>query len=129
MVTGRPSARLFAVLDYIEQKELAKRAQERGEQLRNGLQELALRYPVIGDVRGIGLMIGAELIHADGSPYPELLDDILESMKDRGFLVGKNGLDRNVMAFQPPLVIEKQDVEELLNALESVLNAKCSATK
>lgn len=119
----------LAVLDYIEQKELAKRAQERGEQLRNGLQELALRYPVIGDVRGIGLMIGAELIHADGSPYPELLDDILESMKDRGFLVGKNGLDRNVMAFQPPLVIEKQDVEELLNALENVLNANCSATK
>ena len=46
-----------------------------------------------------------------------------------GFLVGKNGLDRNVMAFQPPLVIEKQDVEELLNALENVLNANCSATK
>ncbi len=114
----------LAVLDYIESHKLAQNAQARGKQLRDGLMELAQRHPVIGDVRGLGLMVGAEFIRDDGSPYPELLDDVLETMKDRGFLIGKNGLSRNVMAFQPPLVITAQDVDTLLNALEDALNEK-----
>ena len=114
----------LAVLDYIESHKLAQNAQARGKQLRDGLMELAQRHPVIGDVRGLGLMVGAEFIRDDDSPYPELLDDVLETMKDRGFLIGKNGLSRNVMAFQPPLVITAQDVDTLLNALEDALNEK-----
>lgn len=123
---GNPvsSAAGLAVLDYIESHDLMKNAEDRGEQLMNGLKELAARHDVIGDVRGIGLMVGAEFIHSDGSPYPELLDDVLEKMKDRGFLIGKNGLNRNVMAFQPPLVITSQNTDELLNALEDVLQEK-----
>lgn len=123
---GNPvsSAAGLAVLDYIESHDLMKNAEDRGEQLMNGLKELAARHDVIGDVRGLGLMVGAEFIHSDGSPYPELLDDVLEKMKDRGFLIGKNGLNRNVMAFQPPLVITSQNTDELLNALEDVLQEK-----
>ena len=86
-----------------------------------GLKELAARYPVIGDVRGLGLMVGAELIRSDGAPNPEAVDAVLEKMKDRGFLIGKNGLGRNVLAFQPPLVITEEDIENLLNALEDAL--------
>ena len=114
----------LAVLDYIESHKLMKNAKERGEQLMDGLKELATRHSVIGDVRGIGLMVGAEFIRSNGSPYPEILDDVLETMKDRGFLIGKNGLSRNVMAFQPPLVITRQDVDDLLNALEDALKEK-----
>ena len=114
----------LAVLDYIESHELMKNAEERGRQLMDGLKELAARHDVIGEVRGLGLMVGAEFIRSDGSPYPELLDDILETMKDRGVLIGKNGLSRNVMAFQPPLVITRQDVDGLLNTLEDVLKEK-----
>lgn len=114
----------LAVLDYIESHKLMKNAEERGRQLMDGLMELAVRHDVMGDVRGLGLMVGTEFIRSDGSPYPELLDDVLEMMKDRGFLIGKNGLSRNVMAFQPPLVITRQDVDEILNALEDVLKEK-----
>ena len=114
----------LAVLDYIESHKLMKNAKERGEQLMDGLKELATRHSVIGDVRGIGLMVGAEFIRSDGSPYPEILDNVLETMKDRGFLIGKNGLSRNVMAFQPPLVITRQDVDDLLNSLEDALKEK-----
>lgn len=123
---GNPvsSAAGLAVLDYIESHDLMRNAEDRGEQLMNGLKELAARHDVIGDVRGLGLMVGAEFIHSDGSPYPEFLDDVLEKMKDRGFLIGKNGLNRNVMAFQPPLVITSQNTDELLNALEDVLQEK-----
>ena len=114
----------LAVLDYIESHKLMKNAEERGRQLMDGLRELAVRHEVMGDVRGLGLMVGTEFIRSDGSPYPELLDDVLERMKDRGFLIGKNGLSRNVMAFQPPLVVTRQDVDEILNALEDVLKEK-----
>ena len=66
-------------------------------------------------------MLGVEVRDKDGNPKPEWVDFILEAMKEAGFIVGKNGLHRNVLAFQPPLVIEKQDICDLLQALETVL--------
>ncbi len=123
---GNPvsSTTAMAVLDYIEEHKLMENAQARGEQLRSGLRQLQQKHPVIGDVRGLGLMDGAEFIHADGSPAPEILDDVLETLKDRGFIIGKNGVDRNVMAFQPPLVITEENVNDVLNALDMVLTEK-----
>lgn len=114
----------LAVLDYIEKHNLMKNAQERGKQLKSGLMELQKRHPVIGDVRGIGLMVGAEFVNPDKSPAPDVLDDVLEELKDRGFIIGKNGIGRNVMAFQPPLVITEKDIDDVLNALELVLEEK-----
>ena len=111
----------LAVLDYIAGHHLAENAKERGEQLAAGLRQLQQRHPVIGDIRGIGLMRGAEFVHTDKTPAPEILDTVLEAMKDRGFIIGKNGIDRNVMAFQPPLVITAADIDDVLNALELVL--------
>lgn len=69
-------------------------------------------------------MDGAEFIHADGSEAPEILDDVLETLKDRGFIIGKNGVGRNVMAFQPPLIITKENVDDVLNAVDMVLTEK-----
>ena len=111
----------LAVLDYIAGHHLAENAKERGEQLAAGLRQLQQRHPVIGDIRGIGLMRGAEFVHTDKTPAPEILDTVLEAMKDRGFIIGKNGIDRNVMAFQPPLVITAADIDDVLNVLELVL--------
>ncbi len=111
----------LAVLDYIAEHHLMENARARGRQLREGLLELQKYHPVIGDVRGIGLMVGAEFVHADGSPAFEELDKVLEELKDRGFIVGKNGVGRNVMAFQPPLVITEEDIDNVLNALNQVL--------
>ena len=111
----------LAVLEYIEKHHLMENAKARGEQLRKGLQELQKNHPIIGDIRGLGLMDGAEFVKPDGSPAPEELDRVLEAMKDRGFIIGKNGIGRNVMAFQPPLVITEENINEVLNALETVL--------
>lgn len=114
----------LAVLDYIESHHLCENATARGEQLRKGLRELQKKHPIIGDVRGLGLMTGAEFVHADKSPAAAELDDVLETLKDRGFIIGKNGVARNVMAFQPPLVITEENVNDILNALEMVLTEK-----
>ena len=120
---GNPvsSTAALAVLDYIERHHLRENAAARGAQLADGLKDLQRRHPILGDIRGLGLMRGAEFVHADGSPAPAALDAALEKLKDRGILVGKNGLARNVMAFQPPLVITAANVDHLLNQLEDVL--------
>ena len=111
----------LAVLEYIESHKLMDNAKARGEQLKSGLTELAKKHKIIGDVRGLGLMIGAEFVHSDKSPAFEELDKVLEELKDKGFIIGKNGVGRNVMAFQPPLVITEENVNDILNALDLVL--------
>lgn len=120
---GNPvsSTAALATLDYLIDNDLAGNARARGAQLKAGLSELQKKYPIIGDIRGIGLMVGAELVHSDKSPAAEEVDFILEEMKNRGFIVGKNGVARNVLAFQPPLVITEQNINDLLDALDIVL--------
>lgn len=111
----------LGVLKYIQEHNLMENALARGQQLYDGLVELQKKHPIIGDIRGIGLMRGAEFVHADKSPAAEELEMVLEEMKNRGFIIGKNGVARNVMAFQPPLVITESDVDDVLNNLDDVL--------
>jgi 4-aminobutyrate aminotransferase-like enzyme len=111
----------LATLEVITKYDLPARAAELGAYLRQGLTELQKKHPLLGDIRGHGLMLGAEMVNADKSPAAERLDLLLEQMKNRGFLIGKNGPERNVMAFQPPLVITRNDLDNLLNNLADVL--------
>lgn len=121
---GNPvcAATALAVLEYIEKQKLCQRAQQLGGQLSRGLHTLAKKHSMIADVRGLGLMIGAEVRDCEGTPRPEWVDAILEKMKDRGYIIGKNGLNRNVLAFQPPLVIESEDMIGMLQALDEVMS-------
>ena len=112
----------IAVLDYIENNNLCLSAEKLGMKLKTGLITLKEKYPIIYDVRGIGLMLGAELLRENGEPACEETDFILEILKDEGILLGKNGLDRNVLAFQPPLVITEKDVELVLDKLNFALS-------
>lgn len=111
----------LAVLDYIDTHQLCERSKITGERLKNGLQGLMNKYACIKDVRGMGLMIGAEVSSAQS------VDTILEEMKERGFIIGKNGMDRNVLAFQPPLIIAESDIDLMLEALDDVLSRLPSA--
>lgn len=113
----------LSVLTYLEEAKLLENANARGEQLQNGLRELATRHSLIGDVRGLGLMVGAELVtdRKTLAPAADQVDVILEKMKDRGILVGKNGENRNVLAMQPPLVITEEDVAFFIQNLDEVL--------
>lgn len=120
---GNPvsSATAMAVLDYIEKNELCKKAEELGKILKDKLESLKEKHNIIKDVRGLGLMLGAELVKENGEPATEETDIILEKLKDRGLIVGKNGLSRNVLAFQPPLVITEENIEVLIKNLDEVL--------
>ena len=120
---GNPvsSATAMAVIDYIKSNDLCKRSEELGNILKSKLEDLKDKYPIIKDVRGIGLMLGVELVKENGEPAIDETDIILENLKDRGLIVGKNGLNRNVLAFQPPLVITKEDIDILINNLDEIL--------
>jgi 4-aminobutyrate aminotransferase-like enzyme len=121
---GNPvtAAASLATLDYIAKNDLMRQAASLGAYFKAGLVKLQEKYPLIGDVRGLGLMLGAELVYPDKTPAFKEVDLVLEKMKDRGFLIGKNGHHRNVLAFQPPLVITEQDIDNTLNNLADVMH-------
>lgn len=128
---NRPSASTFggnpvaaqtalSVLAYIEKNDLVNRAKELGDYLKYKLQQLS--SPFIKEIRGCGLMLGMQLQAKDqNNTSAEITDIVLEEMKDKGFILGKNGLNRDVIAFQPPLVIEKQDIDSMLFNLQQAL--------
>ena len=111
----------LATLEFMEKNELEVQAEVMGARLRKGLEALCARHAVIREVRGLGLMLGMELVDADGMPAGALADDILEALKDRGVLVGKTGPGRNVLTLMPPLVISAAQVDEVLEKLAAVL--------
>lgn len=111
----------LATLDVIEKEGLVQNAAKLGVYLREKLMELKDKHPLIGDVRGIGLMQGAELVKNGKEPAFEEVDRILEIMKNNGIIIGKNGRLRNVLAFQPPLVINKNNVDEMISNLDKAL--------
>jgi len=111
----------LATLSVLTGENLPQKAAARGKQLYSGLLRLKEKFHIIGDVRGLGLMVGAEVVMPDNQPDPATADIILEKMKDRGFLLGKNGPHRNVLVFQPPLVITENDIDSLLDNLAEVL--------
>ncbi|HAS73533.1 MAG TPA: aspartate aminotransferase family protein, partial [Clostridiales bacterium UBA8960] len=108
----------LAVLGYIEKYGLCERSKNLGETLKFGLLSLKAKHSMIKDVRGLGLMIGMAFDESKGAA---IVDEVLEEMKERGFVIGKNGMNRNVLAFQPPLMVTASDIEQMLENLDAVL--------
>lgn len=111
----------LATIDVIERYQLVQRAKDLGNYFKDKLIELQQRYKLIGEVRGKGLMLGVELVKENKVPATEEIDNILERLKDRGILAGKTGVSRNVLTFQPPLVITRQDIDRVLETLDDIL--------
>jgi 4-aminobutyrate aminotransferase-like enzyme len=88
------------------------------------LRQLQERHPAIAEVRGRGLMLGVELRTADGSPAVALTDTLLEDLKDAGYLIGKTGPGRNVLTFLPPLIVEAEELNGLVDALDCLLTSQ-----
>lgn len=114
-------ASALGVLDYIKEHDLCERSKTLGSILFEKLSGLKEKYNIISEVRGKGLMLGAELIDESGQPAPAKTDAILEQLKEDGIILGKNGLYRNVLAFQPPLVITEEDINFLIERLDWAL--------
>lgn len=112
----------LAFLRILQRDGLVERAEHLGVKFKSRLEELKSRRPVIRDVRGVGLMLGVELGEASGLTAAAATDEVLERMKDAGFLLGKTGPGRNVLTFMPPLIIEERDLERAAAALDEALD-------
>lgn len=120
---GNPvtAAAALAVIQYIEKNELMKNAKAVGSYFREKLEELKDKYPVVGDVRGLGLMQALELIHPDKSPNPQAVAQLFETTREFGLLIGRGGLWGHVIRLGPPLNCSRNDVDEAVKALDSAL--------
>ena len=94
-----------------------------GSHLKDRLSELQNRQPLIGEVRGMGLMLGVELVRDRTTKEPADTEtaDVLELAKERGLLLGKGGLYGNTLRIKPPMCITKDDADFLVDCLAEVL--------
>ncbi|MGD8857488.1 MAG: aminotransferase class III-fold pyridoxal phosphate-dependent enzyme, partial [Chloroflexota bacterium] len=114
----------LAVLDVIEEEGLQARAQYVGQAFQGGLRRLMERQPLVGDVRGLGLFIGLELVkdRQTKEPAPKEAARVIELMQQRGILLSTDGPDHNVIKIKPPLVISEADAEFVVHQLGDVLS-------
>jgi 4-aminobutyrate aminotransferase-like enzyme len=110
-------------IETIEKKQLIANAKKQGDALLAGLRELQKRFPIMGEVRGRGLMIGVELVKDPKTKAynADAANRILELMRERHVLLGKGGRFGNVLRIQPPMIFSSSDVDEFLKALEGSL--------
>lgn len=112
-----------ATIQIIEEEKLPANAERMGRIFRDGLLEIQRRFPRnVGDVRGLGLMLGVELVVdetiRDRTPEKALTNRVFEEAKKRGLLIGKGGLEGNVFRISPALNVTEPDIREALEILQ-----------
>ncbi len=122
---GNPvsSAAVPVILDIMRDEKLVENAAVTGKRMAAGLNAIAAKCPVIGDVRGMGLVMGIELVKdkTTKTPAPALIRPLIDACARRGLLIGSVGFYGNVVRVAPPLVINPQIAEESLGIFEAAI--------
>lgn len=130
---GDPYQTLQALvcLDIIEQENLMANIQEMGKFFAEALDGLKQKHPLVGDVRGKGLMWGLELVsdrqtkaHATAAAVA-----MMEATRERGLLIGKGGLHGNVLRFSPPYTLSREEAQRIVDVLDQSLTAVAQAAQ
>jgi len=111
----------LATIGTIEEENLTQNVYEMGNYMKDGLLDLQKKYPAMGDVRGMGLMIGIEFVGQNKSPEPGLVNRLFEETKKDGLLIGKGGIYGNVVRVSPPLNITKVEINDFLSIFDAAL--------
>jgi 4-aminobutyrate aminotransferase-like enzyme len=116
------------VLRIVDEEGLQQNARVTGDRLLVGLRELQSRHEAIGDVRGIGLFIGVDLVadRVTRVPATRAAERVKNRLRAERILVGTEGPADNVLKIRPPLTIEPDDVDQLLETLDRVLGETAS---
>jgi len=122
---GNPvsSRAALATLEVIEEERLTQNAGRVGAHLLTRLETLAQRHPIVGDVRGRGLMLGVELVadRKSKEPAAAAAERVLDLCKDEGLLIGRGGLYSNTLRIQPPLTISTEQADAAARILDEAL--------
>ena len=123
-----PTAAAKAVIDFIESENLTSNAADVGGYLRRALENLQEKYPIIGDVRGMGLMQALELVQDRESKTPATAETLrlMEAARQQRILIGRGGINGNVIRISPPLNISRGDVDHFISALDASLMQVCT---
>jgi 4-aminobutyrate aminotransferase-like enzyme/Ser/Thr protein kinase RdoA (MazF antagonist) len=113
----------LAVLDVIAEEGLQEYAQRVGTHLMHGMRALRRKHTLIGDVRGLGLFIGVELVvdRQTLAPAPEQASYIANRMRECGILLSTDGPFHNVLKIKPPLVFTEENADFLITTLDEIL--------
>jgi len=112
----------LANIEFIEQQNLPTRATETGDYAMAKLRELQKNNPLIGEVRGLGLMIGVELVKDEKlTPATPEAEAVRDGLLRQGVLVGVGGVYGNVIRFQPPLIITRPQIDRAIEAFAAAL--------
>jgi len=121
-------AAALANINFMEKENLCVHTAAIGDYALSRFREIQQKNPLIGDVRGKGLMIGIELTKDKTlTPAPSEAEAIREACMQNGLLVGVGGIEGNVIRFQPPLVISKSQVDQALDIFSKALQEVASA--
>ena len=113
----------MATLEVIDAENVQQNAKAVGGYLKGKLLELQEKHALIGEVRGLGLMLGVELVRDRKTKEPANTETgrVLELCKERSLVIGKGGLFGNTLRIKPPMCITKADVDFLADCLDEVL--------
>jgi 4-aminobutyrate aminotransferase-like enzyme len=113
-------AAALANIEFLQEQGLAQKTLDKGDFLKGRLESLKMKYKIIGEIRGKGLMIGMELVRDPMSKLPAQTEGqkIQEICLENRLLIGLGGIYGNVIRIQPPLVISEEQMDEVIKVLE-----------
>jgi len=117
-------AAAVATIRVIREEGLLENAQRMGALLLSRLRELQREFPVIGDVRGLGLMVAAEFTAADGTPASAVAREVIGRCLERRLLLLTCGTYDNIVRWMPPLVVTDEQVETAVGVFRDALKAR-----
>jgi 4-aminobutyrate aminotransferase-like enzyme len=116
-------AAAIANIQVMQEERLAEESARKGERVMARLREMTERYPLIGEVRGLGLMIGVELVkdRATKEPASKEAAMVRRLTREAGVLIGVGGQGGNVVRIQPPLIIADAALDRALDVVDNAL--------
>jgi 4-aminobutyrate aminotransferase len=113
----------IGVIEAIKEEKLLENGTKLGRMIKDRFNSLKKKYPAIGDIRGLGCMVGVEFVKKDGSPDGDAFNHLFKFALDRNLIIVNCGPHGNVLRFIPPLVATPAEVEKGLGIIEQGLKA------